>query len=189
MFHLPSVLRLFIILPKYGPTFSRYCSIDSSSPPSYSYSIYLSSKASVIFFFCCFLVFGYVVICSCCERFHGFFLEIALRKKCSYSELFWSAFSVLGLNTEKYSVSLRVQSECGKIRTRVTPNTGTFYTLLLSNFFTESGKCLINQSYHSYQAYFDNGLLFVLAIFSCSSMIIMMGVHFLDLEAGLGVRF
>ena len=96
MFHLPSVLRLFIILPKYGPTFSRYCSIDSSSPPSYSYSIYLSSKASVIFFFCCFLVFGYVVICSCCERFHGFFLEIALRKKCSYSELFWSAFFRIG---------------------------------------------------------------------------------------------
>ena len=27
-------------------------------------------------------------------------------------------FSVLGLNTERYSVSLRIQSECGKIQTR-----------------------------------------------------------------------
>ena len=61
--------------------------------------------------------------------------------------------------------------------------------MLLSNFFTESGKCLINQSYRSYQAFFDNGLLFALAIFSSSSVIIMMGVRFLGLEAGLGVCF
>ena len=32
----------------------------------------------------------------------------------------------------RYSVSLRIQSECGKIRTRITPNTNTFYTVFLS---------------------------------------------------------
>ena len=51
----------------------------------------------------------------------------ALRKKCPYSELFWSAhFSAFGLNTERYGVSLHIQSECGKILTEKTPNTDTF---------------------------------------------------------------
>ena len=30
------------------------------------------------------------------------------------------------LNTERDGVSLRIQSECGKIRTRITPNTDSF---------------------------------------------------------------
>ena len=29
-----------------------------------------------------------------------------------------------------YSASLRIQSECGKMRTRITPNTGTFHTVV-----------------------------------------------------------
>ena len=33
------------------------------------------------------------------------------------------------LNTERYGVFLRVQSECGKIRTRVAPNMDTFYAV------------------------------------------------------------
>ena len=36
-------------------------------------------------------------------------------------------FSAFKLDTKKYSVSLRIQSECGKIWTRITPNTETFY--------------------------------------------------------------
>ena len=36
-------------------------------------------------------------------------------------------FSAFGLNTERYSVSLCIQSECRKIWTRTTPNTNTFY--------------------------------------------------------------
>ena len=39
-------------------------------------------------------------------------------------------FPAFGLNTERYGVSLRIQSECGKIRTRKTPNTDTFYAAL-----------------------------------------------------------
>ena len=38
-------------------------------------------------------------------------------------------FPAFGLNTERYSVSLRIQSECGKIRTRITPNRDTFYAV------------------------------------------------------------
>ena len=44
----------------------------------------------------------------------------SLREKCPYSELFWSAYS---------RISLRVQSECGKMWTRITPNTDTFYAV------------------------------------------------------------
>ena len=43
---------------------------------------------------------------------------------CSYSGPQFPAF---GLNTERYGVSLRIQSECGKMRTKITPNTDTFY--------------------------------------------------------------
>ena len=53
-----------------------------------------------------------------------------LPEKCPYSELFWSAFPVFGLNTERYEVSFRIQAECGKMQTRVTPNTDTFYAVL-----------------------------------------------------------
>ena len=45
----------------------------------------------------------------------------------SYSGPYFPAFSV---NTDRYSVSLRIQSECGKMRTRITPNTNTFYAMI-----------------------------------------------------------
>ena len=50
---------------------------------------------------------------------------------CSYSELFWSAFSRIGLNTEKHGISLCIQSECGKMLTRITPDTDTFNAVIL----------------------------------------------------------
>ena len=37
------------------------------------------------------------------------------------------------MNTERYGVSLGIQSECGKIRTRKTPNTDTFHAVTLIN--------------------------------------------------------
>ena len=41
----------------------------------------------------------------------------------SYSGSYFPAF---GLNTERYTGSLRIKSECGKMQTRITPNTETF---------------------------------------------------------------
>ena len=41
----------------------------------------------------------------------------------SYSGPYFPAF---GLNTERYSVSLCIKSKCGKMRTRITPNTDIF---------------------------------------------------------------
>ena len=47
-------------------------------------------------------------------------------------------FPVIGLNTKIYRVSLRIQFEYGKIQTRITPNTDTFYAvpLWLTKHFT-----------------------------------------------------
>ena len=44
----------------------------------------------------------------------------------SYSSPYFPAF---GLNMDRYPVSLRIQSECEKIWTRITPNTVTFYAV------------------------------------------------------------
>ena len=41
-----------------------------------------------------------------------------------------------------YEVSLRIQSECGKIRTRITPNTDTFHTVS-NRRFPKLGKILM----------------------------------------------
>ena len=41
---------------------------------------------------------------------------------CPYSDLFWFAFS-------------RIQSECGKLRTRITPSTDTFYAVKDVDFY------------------------------------------------------
>ena len=47
----------------------------------------------------------------------------------SYSEPYIAAF---GLNTERYGVSLSIQSKCWKMRTRVTLNTDTFQAMIPS---------------------------------------------------------
>ena len=43
-------------------------------------------------------------------------------------------FPAFGLNTETYGVSHRIQSKCGKIRIRITPNMDTFHAVCV--FFT-----------------------------------------------------
>ena len=59
-------------------------------------------------------------------------------------------FLAFGLNKKKYFVSLRIQSKCGKIRTRITPNTDTFYavcsTYLGLLLCMETTKNIINSS-------------------------------------------
>ena len=55
----------------------------------------------------------------------------SLHEKCSYSELFWSVFSRIWTEYGEALVSLRIQFECGKIRTRTAPNTDTFYAVII----------------------------------------------------------
>ena len=59
---------------------------------------------------------------------------------CRYSEFFWSAFPVFGLNSEIYSANIRFQSKCTKIRVRKTLTADTFYTVAYSNLHKEYGK-------------------------------------------------
>ena len=58
------------------------------------------------------------------ERFHCL-KSVGIR---SYSGPYFPAF---GLDMERYGVSLRTQSEYSKIRTRITPNTGTFHAVFV----------------------------------------------------------
>ena len=58
-------------------------------------------------------------------RFRWSFL---LRKECPYSKFFWSVFSCI---LTEYSASLCIQSKCGKIRIRITPNKNNFHTVFL----------------------------------------------------------
>ena len=56
--------------------------------------------------------------------FHEVKWEHSLREKCPYSEFSGAYFPAFGLN---------IQSKCGKIRTRKTPNTDTFQQWLSRN--------------------------------------------------------
>ena len=38
-------------------------------------------------------------------------------------------FPVFGLSTKRYGVFFRIQFKCGKIRTKITPTTDTFYAV------------------------------------------------------------
>ena len=65
--------------------------------------------------------------------FQRFFKKFDLMKHCvknvrsrCYAGLYFPAFI---LNTERCSVSFCIQSGCGKTRTRITPDTSTFYVV------------------------------------------------------------
>ena len=59
-------------------------------------------------------------------------LKSPLCEKCPYSDFSGPYFPAFGLNKERYGVSLRIQSEYGKIRTRRTPNTDTSRSAMIS---------------------------------------------------------
>ena len=56
--------------------------------------------------------------------------ENKLFEKCPCSELFWSAVSRIWTEYEEILCISRTQSKCGKMRTRITPNTHTFYAVV-----------------------------------------------------------
>ena len=68
-----------------------------------------------------------------------------LREKCSYPEISGPYFLVFGQNKERYSVSLRVHPECGKIRTRKVPNTDTLRSDKLDEIKDLQIKCMEKQ--------------------------------------------
>ena len=61
--------------------------------------------------------------------FHSVFITNTAWKMSVFSVFLIRIFPQFGLNMERYSLSLRIQSECGKIRTSKTPNTDIFYVV------------------------------------------------------------
>ena len=53
-----------------------------------------------------------------------------LRKKVSVFGVFL-VYPAFGLNTERYGVSLRIQSECKEMLTLITPNADTFDAVIV----------------------------------------------------------
>ena len=70
-----------------------------------------------------------------CALLHG-----TLHKKCPYSNYPDQYFPTFGLNMERHSVCLRIQSEYGKMRTRITPNTDTFHVVEVSSSINAGWK-------------------------------------------------
>ena len=63
----------------------------------------------------------------------------ALREECPYSEFSGPHFPVFGLN---------IQSECGKMQTRITPNTDTFSAVLLTGIILIDLQKACDTMYH-----------------------------------------
>ena len=63
-----------------------------------------------------------------------FILEVSWWEVSKYGIFSGLYFPAFGLNKERYFLSIRIQSECGKIRTRKTPYLDSFHALkLISN--------------------------------------------------------
>ena len=54
-------------------------------------------------------------------------------------------FPVFGVNTERYAVSFRIQSKCGKMRIRITPNAANFHATG-SSYFLSNKISLVTQT-------------------------------------------
>ena len=74
------------------------------------------------------------------------FRGISLREKCPYSDYSGPHFPTFGLNMERYSVPLRIRSECGKIRTRLIPNTNTFHAVFFFGFYLRITKLTFSKT-------------------------------------------
>ena len=79
-------------------------------------------------FCCCFIKTKDLSTLTCCNLLH-------CEKIANIRSFPGPYFPAFGLNKETYSVSLRIQSLCGKIRTRKTPNMDTSHIVLLSSIF------------------------------------------------------
>ena len=84
-------------------------------------------------------------------------IKISLRKKFPYSELFWSPFfphfPAFGLNTERSA-----WENAGKMWTRTTPNTDTFYAVFMIQMtlkMRQNHKGFLFEDFHSGSSVYD----------------------------------
>ena len=74
--------------------------------------------------------------------------KVALHKSCAYSELFWSIFPDSDW-MRRFTLNLRIQWECRKIRTRKSPNTDT-------SFSSVTAQRYFLRSFETYKSHFPN---------------------------------
>ena len=89
----------------------------------------LTKKMSFLGFLFCFLIFFLFLRLFQIARFI-LYTYAMLRKKCPYSELFWSVFY-------RIILSLRIQSECEKMRPRMKSEYGHFLSSVLYNIISQ----------------------------------------------------
>ena len=70
-------------------------------------------------------------------------IKSALCEKCRFRSFSGPYFPAFGLNTEKHSLSRRVQYEYGNIRTRKAPNTDTFYAVVQFQFLKNKANTIL----------------------------------------------
>ena len=109
-----------------------------------NFSFSSNLKLSQIFWFQCVKIvrigsFGVILV----DIFPAF-----SRIRTEYGEIL-PHFPAFGLNTERYGVSLRIQSECRKMRTRTTPNTDTFYVVFMIKKY-----CFFNWIYFKFELHY-----------------------------------
>ena len=63
-------------------------------------------------------------------------------KNFNFEDIVSTYFLAFGLTTEGYSVSLHIESKCGKMRTRITPNMDTFHVLKKFCVKLKSDTCI-----------------------------------------------
>ena len=89
------------------------------------FSVFLSllmSKFKLTFYF---------KFCKLEHEFFYYFVSLSTAWNVCIKSYSGPHFPLFERNTERYSVSLGIQFECGKMRTRITPNTGTFYAVIV----------------------------------------------------------
>ena len=95
----------------------------------------------------------------------SFFLTFSLQVHCVKSVRIWSFscpyFPAFGLNTERYFVSLHIQSEFGKMWSRKTPNMGPFHAVVpeamaYANRIVWNKRMNFNQLWSFWQCYMIN---------------------------------
>ena len=81
----------------------------------------------------------------------------------SFSGPFFPGF---GLNTVRYSASLHIQSECGKVRARKTPITNTFYAVHTISLLQKKKRIYLCGYYSDFTVFYKVIWKIQLAIFS-----------------------
>ena len=73
-------------------------------------------------------------------------MGITDEKKWSYLELFWSCYSVLRVILRISPYSVRMREHAGKIQTRISQNTDTFYAADTVTFGAVTDTIILNQN-------------------------------------------